>query len=299
MNELPNDISLFIIKKCNLGACHSLRFVNKNLHTNVHSMCFGERLLFDLNHILLNSSQISNGLNLFQWGCELMMISEQDIEFDKIAKKLSATGNLDIVKWLFDNNIQIPESALYKLSKHASLHGQLELLKWMVEKNHPWNQQKCFEKAVISTHLPIIQFIKSKGYFPCLLENKNLRLKLTLNPFLIDEHGGYFWEDPNDKGASKPFLLPQITIENAIHFYFLKSGRLDGLKWLENEGYPFSSYMSWEKMVYKAVQYGHLDIVQWLQELDCNKIKSMNIHNIASIEKQEHILDWATTEKSC
>ena len=81
-----------------------------------------------------------------------------DDESDSLCALAAALGQLEILKWLRENNFPWDEETC----RRAASGGHLEVLQWACANGCPWNEDTC-KYAANGGHLEVLQWARANG----------------------------------------------------------------------------------------------------------------------------------------
>ena len=171
-------------------------------------------------------------------------------------------GHLDIIQWLFDQNIYL------NLSETAAQYGHLHILQWMVQNNYRMSPTTC-EYAAMGGQLHILQWLRQIGTawdsYTCYAAVANGHLHV------------FEWAYKND-----------CPLDEIICNRVAENGNLDLLKYLRTHKCP------WEhETAVSACLGGHLNILIWLYQNQCPiYFDDVDLYEIAIDYCHYHILKW-------
>lgn len=214
----------------------------------------------------------------------------------------------EVVKWAVDLSFPLNNESCIV----AAIKGNLIILSWFLNKRKDLWHMDIANKAALCGHMHIVEWIlntvkpsllKKLGYDPTKKDAVNLLLKQEKST----EYNKYFWPllEYNPMYNNKLLLLCG-GYDNVVHNiilserecqrpircvslidYAAQSGNLDLVRYLYKKKYHLT------KNIYNhAALGGHIHILKWLKENNCEQDNSCLTYVCAMVNGNIQVLDW-------
>ena len=173
----------FLIDDHVMYDCFLLSCINNHITFSKYiHIKFSELLIIDLNDNEIFRICCKRGfINMAQWLYGIY--SQMNIySMDYITLRLSAINkNMNIVKWLYNLNSNIPERIFKEICVSAVKNENLNIIEWILTVNPTFdmffNNYECFRLAFIKKKYSILNFYKQNYPHKFLFNNENYYIK--------------------------------------------------------------------------------------------------------------------------
>ena len=183
---------------------------------------------------------------------------------DAMAEGAARGGQIPILEWLASrkkpgerkSNWVTDGSRLFDPCEQAAFRGQLEALQWLLRNNCPYDNQIVWMEAAKGGQLMALKWLL--GEQGRVVSEKNKSDGKSHNCLLACAAGG-------NVDVMK-WLRDEVqqTYDEDVMVVAAYYGRLEMVKWLKEQGWPWSPTVSWA-----AASMGRLEVLQWLRENGC------------------------------
>ena len=157
---LPNELLLLITSLLNIGSTFSLSRACKSLLTMTQKKC---KVLIDIDiHTILIDIICNNDTKLFKWLVPDVNLL-QSKHTDEYYYHVTISGNLDILKYLHENECPRKMRGDVSSCRNAVRYGHLEMLKYLHENGCFWDSNSIACDAAIHGHLEVLKYLHKNG----------------------------------------------------------------------------------------------------------------------------------------